>query len=89
MTASQDIVKKLDEARDQLTGPGTPFEIEQRQINGVELRVYKNAPATLRDAINVARDHGDKIFITFQDERISFNDYFAAVDKLAAHMVSH
>ncbi len=89
MKAVQDIVRKLAEAQQQLTGPGAPFEIEQRQINGVELKVYKNAPATLRDALAEGRQHGARVFLTFQDERYSFDQFFAAVDRLAKHLVDH
>jgi long-chain acyl-CoA synthetase len=89
MSASQDIVAKLEEAREQLTGAGAPFEIELRQINGVELKVYKNAPGTLRDAMAEARQHGEKIFITFGEERYSFDQFFESVDRLANHLVNH
>ncbi|MEM1113578.1 MAG: class I adenylate-forming enzyme family protein [Pseudomonadota bacterium] len=89
MSASQQIVRALDEARDQLTGPGAPFEIEDRQVGGTVFRVYKNAPANLREAIAVAREHGDKTFLTYGDERFSFNDYFERVDRLGGHLVDH
>jgi len=34
-----------------LTAPGARFEMEEKLINGVKLRVYKNAPLTLRDIV--------------------------------------
>ena len=84
-----DIADKLRNACEQLTGPGAPFEVEQRQFGGVELLAYKNAPATLRDALAEARVHGDKTFITFEEERYSFDEYFTCVDKLGHHLVNH
>jgi len=84
-----EITRALQEACEQLTGPGAPFEIEQRQFNGAELLAYKNAPATLRDALAEARVHGDKTFITFQQERYSFDEFFACVDRLGNHLVNH
>ena len=60
------IASKLRDAAEQLTGPGAPFEVERRQTNGVELLAYKNAPATLRDALAEGRAHGEKPFITFE-----------------------
>lgn len=81
MTA--EIVTKMAEATAQLTGPGAPWELETRTIDGVEYRLYKNAPKTLPELINVARAHGDKEFLIFGNERWSFNDFFARVDALA------
>ncbi len=55
-----------------LTGPGSPFEIEERDIRGVKTRVWKNAPPTLREAFAAGRPHGDKTFLVYRDERVSF-----------------
>lgn len=84
-----ELVTQLNEARDQLTGPGAPFEIEQRQINGIELRTYKAAPVTLREALGQGRSHGEKTFVTFGEERYSFNEFFAAADRAAHYLVNH
>ncbi|MBN7798822.1 class I adenylate-forming enzyme family protein [Parahaliea mediterranea] len=85
-TEVSDLVAAMHRASEQLTAPGAPWELEQRRINGVELRSYKNAPGTLRDAIDAGRAHGDKTFVTYQDERYSFDDFFAAADRLAHHL---
>ncbi len=55
-----------------LTRPGSPFEIEERDIRGIRTRVWKNAPPTLRDAFAAGRRHGGKIFLVYRDERVSF-----------------
>jgi long-chain acyl-CoA synthetase len=34
-----------------MTSPGARFELEEKVINGVALRTYKNAPLTLRDCL--------------------------------------
>jgi len=81
MTA--DIVTKLAEATAQLTGPGAPWELEAATIDGIEYPLYKNAPKTLPEVLNVGRAHGDKEFLIFGNERWSFNDFFARVDALA------
>lgn len=89
MTDTADIIQKLNDAQQQLTGPEGPFEIELRQINGVELRTYKAAPVTLRDALAQGRSHADKTFVTFGDERYSFKEFFQAVDRAGNHLVTH
>jgi long-chain acyl-CoA synthetase len=55
-----------------LTSPGSPFEIEERDIRGIRTRVWKNAPPTLREAFTIGRAHQDKTFIVYRDERVSF-----------------
>ncbi|GAB3276440.1 class I adenylate-forming enzyme family protein [Parahaliea aestuarii] len=83
------LVSAMDTARQQLTGPGAPWELEQRTINGVELRCYKQAPGTLRDAIDSGRTHGDRICVSYEDERYTFDAFFEAADRLANHLVSN
>ncbi|HXW19271.1 MAG TPA: class I adenylate-forming enzyme family protein [Roseiarcus sp.] len=55
-----------------LTRPGSPFEIETRDIRGAPTRVWKNAPPTLREAFLAGRAHRDKTYIVYEDERLSF-----------------
>lgn len=82
-----ELVSALNTAQEQLTGPGAPWELEQRQINGIELRCYKQAPATLRDAIDTGRAHGDKVCVTYEDERYTFDEFFKCADRLAHYLV--
>ena len=66
-----------------LTAPGAPFEMEAAVINGVPLRVWKNAPPTLRAVAEAGRAHGDRIFLVHEDERVSFEAFFRATAALA------
>jgi len=36
-----------------------------------------------------ARAHGDKTFITFEQERYSFDEFFTGVDRLGKHLIDH
>ena len=45
----------LAQAHALLTRPGSPFEIEERDIRGVRTRVWKNAPPTMRELFRLAR----------------------------------
>lgn len=81
------ISTRLRSACEQLTAPGAPFELETRAVNGVELHCYRNAPVDLRAALAAGRAHGDKTAITFEDERYSFNAFFAAADRFAHYLV--
>jgi long-chain acyl-CoA synthetase len=69
-----------------LTAPGMPFEMEEKVIRGVPTRVWKNAPPTLRDVFLLGRGHGDRIFLTYEDDRASFEGFARAAAALAAQL---
>ncbi len=71
----------IAEADAQLTAPGQMFEIDEVPIRGVPTRVWKNAPANLADILNLSRAYGERTFIVYEDERITFEQHFRA----AAH----
>jgi len=73
----------LTEAHRRLTAPGAPFEMVETEIRGQVLRVWKNAPPTLRDAFVLGRKHGDKTFLVYNDERASFEAFSRAAVTLA------
>jgi long-chain acyl-CoA synthetase len=66
------------EADAQLTAPGQMFEIDEVPIRGVPTRIWKNAPATLADILKLSRSYGDRTFIVYEDERITFEQHFLA-----------
>jgi long-chain acyl-CoA synthetase len=76
----------IAEAHKRLTSPGAPFEMETREIRGQTLRVWKNAPSTLRDVVEASRAYGDRIFLVYEDERISFDGFRRAVAVFAADL---
>ena len=65
----------LAQADAALTRPGSPFETQERDIRGVRTRVWKNAPPTMRELFLLARSHGDKTFLVYGDERVSFEAF--------------
>jgi len=67
-----------------LTAPGAPFEMEDLVIRGLQTRVWKNAPPTLRAVVKAGRAHGEKVFLVHEDERVTFEAFFRAVATLAA-----
>jgi len=83
-----DIVNRLREAGEQLLQPGASHELTTAEVNGTELRVYKNAPQTLREALDAGRAHGDKPFIVYEGEQWSFNRFFAEADALGSLLVN-
>ncbi len=75
------------EAAAQATAPGERFETEEIEIRGTRVKVFKNAPQSLRQIFDTARSRGDATFLVYEDERWSFDDVMAAVDGLAATLV--
>jgi long-chain acyl-CoA synthetase len=67
-----------------LTAPGSPFEMDEIVIRGVKTRVWKNPPNTFRDVFVTGRTFGDRIFLVYQDERVSF-EAFARASLAVAH----
>ena len=73
---------------ERLTAPGERFEMETIDIRGVPTRVWKNAPANLRQVALLARTHGERAFAIYEDERVSYEGWFRAVARLAAELRS-
>ena len=65
------------------TAPGQIFELVDADVRGVRTQVFKNAPAHLGQVFAMARNHGDKDFLVYQDERLSFTQTMDRVDALA------
>lgn len=78
----------MADATAMLTAKGAPFEMEDLQIRGVNMRVWKHAPKNLREIFESTRAHGDKVFLVYEDERMTFAEHFEVVSKLA-HLLTH
>ena len=74
----------LAQAHAALTAPGSPFEIAEADIGGKRMRVWKNAPPTLREVFAVGRGFGDKTFLVYEGERATF-EAFARAAVVFAH----
>jgi long-chain acyl-CoA synthetase len=66
-----------------LTAPGVPFEMEEVTVRGVTMKSWKNSPPSLRSVVEAGRAHGERIFLVYEDERVSFEAFHRAVANLA------
>lgn len=73
----------IREATEMLTAPGAPFEMEEVEIRGVRMRAWKNAPRSLREIFDATLNHGDKTFLVYEDDRVTFREHYEIVCKLA------
>ena len=83
MTAAAWPAMTIAQAHALLTAPGSPCEMEEVAIGGVETRVWKNAPPSLRAVVEMGRAHGDKVFLVYEDERVTFEAFHRAVAAFA------
>ncbi len=75
------------EAIARVSAPGQPFEVVEAEHGGVINRVFKNAPATLRDFFDLARGVEDT-FMVFEDEQWTFARTMMEADALANALVN-
>ena len=77
------------EVQSTLTAPGQMFELDTADVRGIELRVWKNAPANLGQLLELSRLHGDKDFLVYEDERTTFEQHFRQAATLAHRLIDH
>ena len=80
------MVMSVEQATAALTQKGAQFETETRVVNGVEMKVWKNAPPTLRAVLELSRGHGNLPFLVYEDDRLTFAEHYAAAAMLAHRM---
>ena len=77
---------ELLKAREVLTGPGGDFEIVEADVLGNRLRVYKNAPPSVREVWLSTLQYADRDYLVYQDERWTYADAHRDVNAIAAWM---
>ncbi|WP_153503527.1 class I adenylate-forming enzyme family protein [Cumulibacter manganitolerans] len=75
-----------EEAVARLTAPGADFEITEREVRGIPMRVFTAGPQTLRDVFLQTRQYGDLPFLIYENERVSFAEHAALVAGLATRL---
>ena len=70
----------------QLLAEGAPFEMITPTPGAP--RQFRHAPRTLQEVIEAGRGHGAREFIVWQDQRLSFDQYFEQVDRLAGQLLA-
>ena len=89
MTANTWPAVRLADAHRALSAAGSPFEMIDITVRGLPMRTWKNAPGTARDLFVAGRAHGDKVFLVYEDERVTFEAFarasLALCERLRAH----
>ena len=76
----------LAEAHRMLTAPGSRFEMDEVDIRGVKTRVWKNAPPTEREVFLLGRAYGNREFLIYEDDRVTYEGFARASLAIAAEL---
>lgn len=71
----------------EITGPGQPYELVNALIDGHPLRVFKNAPTSLRAIYEATAS--DLPFLVYEQERWTFAEAWAASARIAQVLRQH
>lgn len=77
---------KNDQILESLLGIGGAFETKDAAIDDRTVSVFANAPNTLAEFIQRGRQHGKATFIVEEEQRLTFDEFFSRVDRLASHL---
>ena len=88
MPSVTDLVARYKAASVALVSPGAKYEMVETLVGGVPMRVLKNAPGNLRDIWAMTAAYGDRRYLVFEDESLTYSDAHAAVRSLAAALVA-
>jgi len=75
------------EATAVLTSPDGPFAMEDVVIRGARVRTWKTAPASLRAVFELSAHQGDKDFLVYEDERVTFEENYRIVATLGHQLI--
>jgi long-chain acyl-CoA synthetase len=72
----------------ELTAPGGPFEVRDAVVNGVPMRVFVNAPRSMRAVLEATEPFAEREFVVYGRERWTFAEHRARVASLAHLLAS-
>jgi long-chain acyl-CoA synthetase len=81
------VMEHLKAAWDELTGPGGQFEMVETEVLGNPMKVFKQAPPSMRFVWELARGYGERDYVVYEDERYTYADIDARVRALAHALV--
>ncbi|MEM9467186.1 MAG: class I adenylate-forming enzyme family protein [Actinomycetota bacterium] len=81
------MIDALNATWNAMTGEGQPFAMTETEVRGIPMRVFTGAPPNMRFIWEMSAGHGDKPYIVFEDETITYSEAHAIVRSLAAYLV--
>jgi long-chain acyl-CoA synthetase len=81
-------VPTMAEIRQMLTGPGGTFEVVDGLVDGVSMKLYRDRLPSLRSVAELAAGRGDQTFLVHGARRLSYAEFFAAVNSTSEQLTS-
>ena len=79
---------ELREAWQELTKPGSQFEIVEVSVLGSKIRTYKNAPGSVRELWLGAAAHGERDYLVYGEERWTYTRAHEEAASIAAWLTA-
>lgn len=76
-------VMSIAAANAAIAASDTPLRLGDGLVNGVEMQVYVDAPPTIRSILEMAEAWGDRDFLVYENERVTFSAFRRAVEHFA------
>ena len=83
-----DPVRSFLAAWGELTAPGAPFAMEEAEVLGRPCRVFSAAPPDLRAVWAASAGLGERTYLVYEDERLSYAEAHAQVRAVAHHLAT-
>jgi long-chain acyl-CoA synthetase len=64
------------------------FETERTTVHGIEMTVWKHAPATLRQVLDLSLMHASRDFLVYEGQRFTFDEHYRAASTLAHRLIA-
>jgi long-chain acyl-CoA synthetase len=78
----------IERAHALLTQPGSMFELSEAEIGGIKLKIWKNAPPTLRAVFDLAAPFGPREHVVLEGERATVAGVRAAAARMAHQLIA-
>jgi long-chain acyl-CoA synthetase len=78
-------VMSIADANAELAAPGGAIELVDGEVDGVKMKLYANAPLTIREILETANESWpERDFLVYEGERVTFRALMRAVQHFAA-----
>lgn len=73
----------IEEIRNEFTGPGGLFELQEENVRGQRLPVFASRPKSVRELLQESSAHGDNEYMVHGERRISYTQHLDLVASVA------
>ncbi len=78
----------IEQAHALLTAPGTMLEVGEGDVRGIRMKVWKNAPPTLREVFAISAMFAGRDYLVHENERATIGQFRAAAAKFAHQLIA-